>query len=273
MPKTVLITGSTDGIGLAAAQQLVAQGHEVLLHGRNPTKLQSAQKALAQAATGPVEAYAADLSRLSDVETLADAVMSKHERLDALVNNAGVLAAPSAATSTGLDLRFMVNAVAPYRLTQRLRPLLGRTGRVINVSSAAQSPVQLDAMLRPGAGLSDFEAYAQSKLALTMWSRALALACKDQGPMVMSLNPGSMLGTKMVKEAFGSPGHDIGIGADILVRAAVAEEFEDAGGRYFDNDARRFGSPHPDAADPHKTAKMMEAIETVVADLLRSEKK
>jgi len=110
------------------------------------------------------------------------------------------------------------------------------------------------------------EAYSQSKLALTMWSREMALVQKD-GPIVVAVNPGSMLGSKMVKEGFGVAGGDIGIGADILTRAALGDEFAEASGLYFDNDSGQFASPHSDALDPHKTQEIVRVIETVLATL------
>ena len=182
MHKTILITGSTDGIGLETAKMLVTGGHHVLLHGRNPAKLEQAEKALsALPGGGQVESYAADLSRMANVESFAQAVATKHEKLDVLINNAGVYNAPDAITPDRLDVRFAVNTIAPYLLTQRLLPLLGPSGRVINLSSAAQSPVDPKA-LAGQVKLSDGPAYAQSKLALTMWSRSLALSLKDGGP-------------------------------------------------------------------------------------------
>ncbi len=101
-------------------------------------------------------------------------------------------------------------------------PLLGVSGRVINLSSAAQSPVDPKAMVGQ-VQLSDFEAYAQSKLALTIWSRSMALSLQDNGPAIIAVNPGSMLGSKMVKEAFGVAGGDIRIGAEILSRAILIQ--------------------------------------------------
>ena len=91
-----------------------------------------------------------------------------------------------------------MNTIAPFLLTRRLLPLLGASGRVINLSSAAQAAVNLRALVGE-VQLSDNAAYAQSKLALTMWSRALALSLGRSGPSVVAVNPGSMLGTKMVK--------------------------------------------------------------------------
>ena len=270
MQKSILITGSTDGIGLETARMLIALGHSVLLHGRNPAKLEKTEKALASLpGDGAVETYLADLSRMKDVEALAKAVAERHAKLDVLINNAGVYNARDPVTPDGLDVRFAVNTVAPYLLTQRLLPLLGASGRVVNLSSAAQSPVDPKA-LAGGVRLSDGNAYAQSKLAITMWSRSLALSLKDSGPAIIAVNPGSLLGSKMVKQAFGVAGSDIRIGAEILCRASLSDEFAEASGRYFDNDAGRFAAPHPDALDPAKSLQVVRAIEKVLAETTQS---
>jgi NAD(P)-dependent dehydrogenase (short-subunit alcohol dehydrogenase family) len=260
MQKTILITGATDGIGLETARMLAERGHQLLLHGRNPKKLE-------QVATthtgGSVETYVADLSRLDDVAALAQEVSQQHRSLDVLINNAGVLKTRDPIAPGGLDVRFVVNTIAPYLLTQRLRPLLGTDSRVVNLSSAAQAPVSLNA-LSGRVRLTDMAAYSQSKLAILMWSRHLALA-NPNGPIFVALNPGSMLGSKMVKEAFGVAGGDLRTGADILVRAALSDEFANASGRYFDNDQRRFANPHPDALDDRKNAELVRAIETLLS--------
>lgn len=267
MQKTILITGSTDGIGLETAKMLISKGHSVLLHGRNPSKLKDVENTLVALPNGGrVESYVADLSRMADVEALAKTVAEKHEKLDVLINNAGVFSAADPTTPDGLDVRFAVNTIAPYLLTQRLLPLLGSSARVINVSSAAQSPVDPKA-LAGQVSLADSAAYAQSKLALTMWSRSLALALKDDGPAIIAVNPGSMLGSKMVKEAFGVAGGDIHIGAEILSRAALADEFAAASGQYYDNDSGQFAPPHPDALDARKCDEAVRVIETVLAAL------
>lgn len=264
MGKTILITGSTDGIGLETARKLVHWGHHVLLHGRNPAKLEAAVTALPGA--GRVESYLADLSDISSVESLAKAVAEKHIKLDVLINNAGVYTTTDPVTKDGLDVRFVVNTVAPYLLTRRLLPLLGSSGRVINLSSAAQSTVDPNALVGPS-NLSDGAAYAQSKLALTMWSRSLALALKEEGPAIIAVNPGSLLGSKMVKQAFGMEGKDMAIGADILTRAALGEEFKAASGLYFDNDEGRFASPHPDALDEQKSEALVNSMDALLAKL------
>lgn len=265
MQKIILITGSTDGIGLETAKMLASQRHSVLLHGRNPTKLENVKKMLSESSGGErIESYVADLSRMADVEALAKVVAKKHAQLDVLINNAGIYSAPDPITQDGFDVRFAVNTIAPYLLTKRLLLVLGTSGRVINLSSAAQSPVDLKALAGQGR-LSDSVAYAQSKLALTMWSRHMALSLRDNGPAIIAVNPKSMLGSKMVKQAYGVDGVDLSIGADILVRAALSDEFSDASGQYFDNDIGQFAAPHPDVLNAEKCAEIVSAVEAILA--------
>lgn len=260
MTKTILITGATNGIGLLTAKTLVERGHTVLLHGRSPDKLDAALVD-ASGAGG----YLADLSDLRSIGKFAEAVVADHPRLDVLINNAGVLKAPQTVTADGLDIRFAVNTLAPVLLTRKLLPAFPRDGRVISLSSAAQARVNLNAM----AGrlpLDEMGAYAQSKLALTIWSQETAKASPD-GPVYVAVNPGSLLASKMVKEGFGIAGNDLSVGADILCRAALDDEFATASGRYFDNDAGRFAPPNAAAADAAHCAAVMQAIEDGLANL------
>lgn len=261
----MLITGATDGIGLETARMLAPMGHTLLLHGRNRSKLEHVAEELAGVkGAGQVECYVADLSRIAEVEALAEAVRGQHQRLDVLINNAGVFMTSQPMTNEGLDVRFAVNTVAPYLLTRALLPLMDLSGRVINLSSAAQAPVDPDALRGRKHLASDSAAYAQSKLALTMWSRHLALSLGKDGPVIIAVNPRSLLGSKMVKQAYGTSGGDVRIGADILCKAALDDEFATASGQYFDNDIGRFADPHPDAIDTRKCQAIVDAIEAVL---------
>ncbi len=112
-------------------------------------------------------------------------------------------------------------------------------------------------------------AYSQSKLALTAWSREMALSLGEDGPAVIAVNPRSLLGSKMVKEAFGVAGGDLRIGAEILCSLALEEEFAAASGQYFDNDIGQLAAPHPDALNPQKSKEILHVIETVLEKIKR----
>lgn len=265
MKKTILVTGATDGIGLETVKSLAKLGHRVLIHGRNQAKLEKTRQLVAQISNpNNVEAYKADLSVMAEVKALVTDIRKHHSRLDGLINNAGVFVVSETVTADGLDVRFAVNTIAPYILTKGLLPLLDASGRVINVSSAAQSPVVPDALSRPSF-LSNSSVYAQSKLALTMWSKQLADELGPQGPVIVAVNPASFLGSKMVKQAYGIAGGDLQKGADIFVRAFLSDEFANASGLYFDNDHGEFADPHPDALNSTKTAALTDKLAEITA--------
>ena len=258
MTKTILITGATDGIGLLTAQKLAADGHTVLLHGRSEAKLAKA----AEAVGGNTKTYRADLSDMSDVAALARAVIADTPKLDILINNAGILKTPQTETPAGRDIRFDVNTIAPYILTRALLAIMPKDGRVVNLSSAAQAPVDVQAMTH-FTPMGDMEAYAQSKLGITIWSAEMAAGLPD-GPAIIAVNPGSLLASKMVKEGFGVAGNDLNVGANILIRAALSPEFAQASGQYFDNDSKRFAPPHHAASDAGHVAAFMQALKAIV---------
>lgn len=267
MTKTILITGATDGIGRETARRLASEGLTLLVHGRNSAKLaETAEELRRIPGAGPVETFRADLSSLAEVVGLARAVRLSAPRLDVLINNAGVLRTDSPRTPQGLDVRFVVNTLAPALLTRLLLPTLAKDGRIVHLSSAAQATVDVEA-LAGHRRLEAMQAYAQSKLALTMWSQALSDELPE-GQVTVTVNPGSLLGTKMVRRGFGVSGNDIGIGAGILYRAALSEQFANGSGRYYDNDSGRFAAPHVDTTVPEKCVRVCVQIETLIGAYL-----
>ncbi|HAQ34105.1 MAG: oxidoreductase [Maricaulis sp.] len=268
MPQTFLITGATDGIGLETARRLAPAGHTLLLHGRSREKLDRVAGELrAIPGVGRSETFLADFADLADVARMARDIRANHDRIDVLINNAGVLKTSAPVTADGMDVRFVVNTLAPALLTEALLGVMTPDSRVITLSSAAQASVDLDA-LSGRTRLADMDAYAQSKLAVTMWSAHMANRHGAAGPVFIAVNPGSLLASKMVKEGFGIAGKDIGIGADILVAAATEPRFAAANGRYFDNDAGDFGPPHFDARDSGKTGAVTDRIHTLIDSYL-----
>ena len=265
MSKTILITGASDGIGLEAAKLLASDGHRVLLHGRSTSKL--ARVLEQHPVLADCHVIAADLSDLAATARMAQEVKRRFGALDVLINNAGVFAVADPATPSGLDARFVVNTIAPYLLTRELLTIFAPEGRILNLSSAAQSPLSEPALLGKEP-LSDSAAYAQSKLAITSWSRSLALELPN-GPAIIAVNPGSLLATKMVRDAYGLAGKDVGHGARILAELATSPDHAEASGLYFDNDAERFAPPHPDALAPSKGARLIQLMDDILSHHLK----
>jgi len=268
MSKTILITGSTDGIGKLAAIKLAKEGHEIYLHGRNSEKL---SKVIAEvkslSGNDGVKGLEADFSDLDALNKMGEQVNSELSKLDVLINNAGVFKSSLEQTKEGWDIRFVVNYFAPYLLTIALIPLLkkGKGARVINLSSAAQASVSLEA-LAGNQSISAQAAYAQSKLALTMWSFFLAKAEPDL--LVTAVNPGSLLNTNMVKEAYGHFWSSADKGGNVLYELAVSDEYEGISGKYFDNDKGEkkgvFGDAHADAYDANLISSLMAQTELIL---------
>lgn len=254
--KRILITGATDGIGLETAKKLKSLGHKVIVHGRNLEKLKRVAEELDS------DFFKADLSKLSEVKSMADSILEKYSHLDVLINNAGVFKTSNPRTSDGYDVRYVVNTFAPYLLTKKLLPIV-KQGRVINLSSAAQSSVNFEALLGK-VEMNDFEAYAQSKLAITMWSRYLANQLKSDGPVIIAVNPASLLGTKMVKEGFNTSGNDIEIGVNILKDLSLNQEHANHSGEYYDNDNQRYAPPQADGLDDIKAKQIVELLEEIL---------
>lgn len=250
--KTILITGSTDGVGKLTAIKLAKSGHQILLHGRNPKKLENTISEITKKSNNDkITGFVSDLSDFNSIDKMITEISNEFSSIDILINNAGVFKSSVNKNNNGLDLRFAVNYFAPYLLTKRLLTVLKNSNspRIINLSSAAQSTVSIEA-LKGNELISSNEAYAQSKLALTMWSFAFAKANPDI--TTIAVNPGSLLNTNMVKEAYGHHWSPADKGADILYELAMSEKHLESNGKYFDNDKGIFSNAHNDAYNQEK---------------------
>jgi NAD(P)-dependent dehydrogenase (short-subunit alcohol dehydrogenase family) len=233
---TVLVTGATDGLGKRVTQELAAGDATVLLHGRSPERLEATLEELGRETGGErLGSYLADLSSLGEVRGMAEQVLSEHDRLDVLVNNAGIISREREESGDGHELTFAVNHLSHFLLTGLLVPLLRESApaRVVNVASAGQSPIDFDdPMLERG--YDAMKAYSQSKLAQVMFTFELAERLQDTGVAANALHPASLMDTKMVHDTFGYTMSTVEQGAEAVVRLAASPEVEGATGRYFD---------------------------------------
>src|SRR3712207_5369998 len=233
---TILVTGATDGLGKRVARELAAKGTTVLLHGRSPERLEATLEELrSQTSSQKVGSYVADLSSLAAVRDLADRILSEYDRLDVLVNNAGIIVQERTESEDGYELTFAVNYLSHFLLTSLLLPLLkdSAPARVVNVASAGQSPIDFDdPMLERG--YDAMRAYSTSKLAQILFTFELAERLSDAGVNVNALHPASLMDTKMVFEPFGRARSTVQEGAEATVHLAVSPELKEVTGEYFD---------------------------------------
>jgi len=235
--KTALITGSTDGVGRVVAQRLAADGWRVLVHGRDRARGDGLVAEIA-AAGGTAEFLAADLSSMAEVRRLADAAQKTTQRLDLLINNAGLGSGGSGATrqtsADGYELRFAVNYLAGFLLAHLLMPLLKKSApaRIVNVSSLGQQAIDFgDVMLTRG--YSGSRAYCQSKLAEILFTIDLAHELAGSGVTANALHPATYMNTTMVRQSGVTPISSVEQGADAILKLAVSPDMEGKSGLYF----------------------------------------
>ena len=200
--KVVLITGSTDGLGREVARAAGTLGARVIVHGRNKERGDAVVQEITKEGKGSAKFYAADFASLAEVRAFADALLRDYNRIDVLVNNAGVWVRDGQKSKDGHELNLAVNYLAPFLLTRTLLPRLiaGAPARIINVASVAQTQIDFtDLMLeRPGRAA---QGYGQSKLAMVMFAMDLAAELKDKGVTAVSVHPATMMDTTMVRQS------------------------------------------------------------------------
>lgn len=234
--QTVLITGATDGLGKEAARELAGKGASVLVHGRDARRTEDVVRELAdETGNDSLRYYLADLSSLEQVRELAERVRSEHERLDVLINNAGVIMPKRHESEDGIELTFAINYLSHFLLSRLLLPLLRESSpaRIVNVASAGQSPIDFDnVMLKRG--YEPMRAYGQSKLAMVMDTFELAQGLEGAGVSMNALHPATLMDTKMVRKTFGSSMSSVEEGVEATVYLATSSELEGVTGSYFD---------------------------------------
>lgn len=233
--RTVLVTGSTDGVGRYVAERLGAEGARVIVHGRDRARGQAVAEAIKKAG-GKASFLAADLSSLAEVRSLAVAVQRECDRLDVLVNNAGVgFGTGQRETSAdGYELRFAVNYLAGFLLTRMLLPLIETSApaRIVNVASAGQNTIDFSDLMFTR-GYEGMRAYRKSKLAQILFTIDLAEELDGRDVTVNTLHPATFMNTTMVREAGVQPASTVEEGGDAVLRLVDAPEFAGRSGLYF----------------------------------------
>jgi len=200
--RVVLVTGSTGGLGREVARRLATAGDHVIVHGRDLERGSALVSEIEGEGRGSARFYAADLGSFDEVRALARVIQRDYERLDVLVNNAGIwLEGLRRLSEDGHELHFQVNYLSGFLLTRELLPLLleSAPARIVSVSSIAQRPIDFENVMLEE-GYSDGRAYAQSKLAQVMFTFDLAEELEGTGVTATALHPATMMDTDMVLE-------------------------------------------------------------------------
>lgn len=268
--QTILITGSTDGLGLATAERLAKRGANLLIHGRSEQKLERALAKLGADRGARVRGILADLSSLERVRWLARDVERRADRVDVLVNNAGVAEMDERRESNdGFELTFAVNYLSHFLLTAELLPFLRRSApaRIVNVASIGQAEVDLDDPMAKARDYDGFLAYRQSKLAQIMFTVELAERLRkagDHGVTVNALHPATLMDTQMVRGSFGRAMSEVEEGVEALTRLVADPELDGVSGRYFDQ--LEESAPHQQAYDEDARRRLWELSEELVGE-------
>ncbi len=282
--RTVLVTGSTDGIGFETARQLLATGMHVLVHGRSEAKATRQANALASRVPGgKTTPVWGDLSRMREVVALAEQVRLVAPVLDVLINNAGIYAQRRAITEDGFELTMAVNHFAPYLLTRLVGPSVSKApaGRIVTVSSMAHQSgdIDLDDLMFEN-GFDAYSAYATSKLANILFTSALATRLAGASSTRSSLSgtsssrtdvtanclhPG-VIDTKLLHAGFRIKGSSVEKGARTSVYLATSEKVAGVSGKYFDN--CRETSPSRQARNDELGEALWAISERLVAEYL-----
>jgi len=268
--KRVLITGATNGIGLAAAVALAGQGAELAIVARDPERGRAAAERIRAAGGGGtvVDVLEADLSSQASVRRLAAEALDRYSRLEVLVNNAGAIFGSRQLSEDGIEMTWAVNHLAPFLLTNLLLDRLRESApaRVVTTSSGAHGGARIDfADLGAEHSYAAFRRYGQSKLANILFTRELASRLEGSGVTANCFHPGFVatgfnhnngrllsLGMRLAGAFARRPER----GAETLVWLAGASEPQgETGGYYAD---RRRLEPSAAARDPQTARRLWE---------------
>ncbi len=233
--KTILITGSTDGLGKLVACHVAGREATVLLHGRNKEKGNSVLKEISQLTGNKnLRYYNYDYSSLTEVKKFSEELRNDIAGIDILINNAAIGSGKGKGNERelsrdGYELRFAVNYLAHVLLTERVLPSLSPYGTIVNVASVGQEPINFKDLMEEEM-YDGYFAYKQSKTALIMYTFDLAERLAANGVRVNVVHPATLMNTKMVMEDWGRSRTSVEQGAQAVERLIEPK----IRGKYFD---------------------------------------
>jgi NAD(P)-dependent dehydrogenase (short-subunit alcohol dehydrogenase family) len=260
--QVILVTGATDGLGRGVAAELASRGATVLLHGRSQERLdRTANELRAQTGSQKLRTYRADFASLAEVRAMAQEIRANEQRLDVLVNNAGIgFLSERQESEDGYELVFQVDYLAGYLLTRELLGLLESSApaRIVFVASIGQAPIDFDDPMLERT-YDAYQAYSQAKLAQI--SQAFDLAERLDGVTATALHPSTFMPTKILPPG-AEPRSTLREGIDATVRLAADPAMEGVTGAYFD--VQRESRAHEQAYDPDARARLRALSEELV---------